>query len=84
MDAAQFDLASLEISECIEGTLKHITNPDVDSVVRIVMPHIREQFNPSKQDYFRLLTVAKRLTGDALRGSDEKAVQSHRPISPRT
>jgi hypothetical protein len=69
MNDAQFDLVSLELSECIDGYLKHIANPDVDSVVRMAMAHIVEQFNPSKQEYWKLIANGKSICTDRLRAS---------------
>jgi len=67
MTSIEFDLASLEISENAEVYVKHISNPDVDSLVRSILPDIREKFNPSREEYFKLLSTAKRICGDIIR-----------------
>lgn len=68
MKEADFDLAAYEMSQEVDAYLKYLVNPDENSLVKMIMPSVRQKFTEaSPADIKHLYSIAKKVCADAIR-----------------
>lgn len=72
MTEVEFDLASSDVYDSIKAFIQYCPNGSMESATKSALSFIRDKFVPTKDEYHKLLSIARNYFKDLARKQDQK------------